>query len=112
MICTNLICKNSLLVIKQTSHKSKMLINNLIDLCDRLVIEYEREKAIRRQKIISNLNSNTKEHAPTLIRYEESKLSKEVWDNDKSWTVQKRDNNVHIRQLKVIWKIIKSMRMK
>jgi len=61
-----------------------MLIKNLIDSYDRLAKECKREKNIRRQKIILNLNSNTKEYTPTLTRYEESKLLKEAWDDDKS----------------------------
>jgi hypothetical protein len=55
-----------------------MLIKNLIDSYDRLAKECKREKNIRRQKIILNLNSNTKEYTPTLTRYEESKLLKEA----------------------------------
>ena len=45
---TNLICKNRLLIIRQIPCNSKILINDLIDSCNRLVKECKREKDMRR----------------------------------------------------------------
>ena len=45
---TNLICKNSLLIIKQTLCNSETLINDMIDSCNKLVKECKREYNIRR----------------------------------------------------------------
>ena len=58
----NIIYKNGLLIIKQTPFNSKSLINNLIDSYKRLEKEYKMKKDMRRQKIISKLNSNSKEY--------------------------------------------------
>ena len=82
---TDLIYENSLLIIRQTPCNSKILINNIIDLYDRLVKEYKRERDMRWQKIVSNLNYNTKEYTlillgnakeyiPILIREENSAI--------------------------------------
>ena len=57
----------------------------MIDLCNRLVKKCKRERDMRRQKIVSNLNCNTKEYIlilsgnakeyiPILIREENSAI--------------------------------------
>ena len=53
---TTLTFKNRLLIIKQIINNSEKLINDLVDVYDRLAKEYKREYDIRRQKIISKLN--------------------------------------------------------
>ena len=58
---TNSMCENGLLIIRQIPCNSKILINNMIDSCNRLVKEYKRERDMRRKKIVSNLNYSTKE---------------------------------------------------
>ena len=72
-----MICDNSLLIIKQISCNSKALINNLIDSCNWLATEYKRERDMRRQKIVLNLNSNTNEYTLISMRHKERKPSKE-----------------------------------
>ena len=57
----NLVYENRILTIQQTQFNNETLINNLIDSYDRLVQEYNIEREMHRQKIISKLNSNAKD---------------------------------------------------
>ena len=60
--------KNGLLKVILIPYNNKVLINNLIDLYDRLVKLYEHKRYSRRQKIISSLNREAKEYVLIKIR--------------------------------------------
>ena len=71
----NLVYENEILIIQQTQFNNKTLINNLIDSYNRLVREYKIEKEMCRQKIISKLNSNTKDFMPVSQQIENEEVS-------------------------------------
>ena len=83
-------------LIQQTQFNNEILINNLIDSYDRLAWEYKMEKEMRRQKIISKLNSNAKEY--TLL-YKRNK-NKEEWIERKSKRISTKVDLV------IFWKFI------
>ena len=66
-------CENRLSKVMQILYNSEVLINNLIDKCNRLARSYQKEKNLQRQKIISNLKREVKEYILINIGYEEKK---------------------------------------
>ena len=75
---TMLVYDNDLLKVIQILYNSEVLINNLIDLCIRLAKAYQQEKDLWRQKIISNLNRDTKEFVPLKKEYRKDKNNNKV----------------------------------
>ena len=83
-------CKNGLLIIRQIPCNSKILINNMIDSCNRLVKKCKRERDMRRQKIVSNLNYSTKEYILISVgnaKEENSMMCSRDWLNNKKLIV-------------------------
>ena len=68
--------KNRFLKVALILHNSKVLINDLIDLCDRLAKLCKYEQYSRRQKIILKLSREVKKHMPIPERQEEDKKEK------------------------------------